>query len=151
MLGLTWEHVDFKESAVHVVRQLTRGQDGKYKFAPLPSKHLVRSVIVDKKLRDRLLRWKQDQEERGLLRKKDSFVCVEADGSPIRYHQFLYTMRKEGFTPQSIRRAYEDGASVTAAILKERLSMEELRTLQEAALSPAGLAAYFSGYEEICP
>ena len=152
MLGLTWEYVDFKESAVHVVRQLVKGRaDGKYKFAPLRSQHLVRSVIVDKKLREQLARWKQDQEERGLLRKKDSFVCVETDGSPIRYHQFVYTMRKEGFTPQSIRRAYEDGANETAAILKERLSMEEIRDLQEAALSPAGLAAYFSGYQGMCP
>ena len=39
-------------------------------------------------------------------------------------------MRKEGFTPQSIRKLYEDKASETAAILKEGFSMEEIRILR---------------------
>ncbi|MBQ9616514.1 MAG: hypothetical protein IJR38_09300, partial [Selenomonadaceae bacterium] len=66
--------------------------------------------------------------------------------SPINYNRFVYMMRKEGFTPQSIRKLYEDKASETAAILKERLSMEEIRLLQEAALSSAGIARYLESY-----
>ena len=39
-------------------------------------------------------------------------------------------MRKEGFTPQSIRKLYEDKAREVVAILKERLSLKEIGILQ---------------------
>ena len=55
-------------------------------------------------------------------------------------------MRKEGFTPQSIRKLYEDKASETAAILKERLSLREIGYLRaqllEGTLPPTQQQAY---------
>ena len=130
VLGLTWDHVDLKESTLHVTRQLVQSTGGKYKFTPLRSKNLVRDIRIDGKLKEQLARWRRDQKNRGLLRKKDSFVCVETDGSPIDYHRFAYMMRKEGFTPQSLRKFYEDKAREAVAILKERFSLKEIGILQ---------------------
>ena len=39
-------------------------------------------------------------------------------------------MRKEGFTPQSIRKLYEDKVREAVAILKERFSLKEIGILQ---------------------
>ena len=146
MMGLTWEYVDFKQNTLHIVRQLTQSVGSRSRFMPLRAESLARDICIDSKLKEQLVRWRRDQKSRGLLKKKDSFVCIETDGSPINYNRFVYMMRKEGFTPQSIRKLYEDKASETAAILKERLSMEEIRLLQEAALSSAGIARYLESY-----
>ena len=146
MMGLTWEYVDFKQNTLHIVRQLTQSVGSRSRFMPLRAESLARDICIDSKLKEQLVRWRRDQKSRGLLKKKDSFVCIETDGSPINYNRFTYMMRKEGFTPQSIRKLYEDKASETAAILKERLSMEEIRLLQEAALSSAGIARYLESY-----
>ena len=146
-LGLTWDYVNFKQNTLHVVRQLAQSTGDGYKFTPLRADSLVRDIRIDKKLKEQLARWRRDQKSRGLLKKKDSFVCIETDGSPINYHRFVYRMRKEGFTPQSLRKFHEDRASETATILKEKLSIEELRLLQEAALSSAGLAQYLESHE----
>ena len=148
MMGLTWEYVDFKQNTLHIVRQLNQSVGSRSRFMPLRAESLARDICIDSKLKEQLVRWRRDQKSRGLLKKKDSFVCIETDGSPINYNRFVYMMRKEGFTPQSIRKLYEDKASETAAILKERLSMEEIRLLQEAALSSAGIARYLEGYGE---
>ena len=39
-------------------------------------------------------------------------------------------MRKEGFTPQSIRKLYEDKAREAVAILKERFRLKEIGILR---------------------
>ena len=129
-LGLTWDYVDFKQNTLHVVRQLAQSTGDGYKFTPLRADSLVRDIRIDKKLKEQLARWRRDQKSRGLLKKKDSFVCIETDGSPINYHRFVYRMRKEGFTPQSLRRFYEDRASETDTLLRERFSLEEIGRLR---------------------
>ncbi len=132
MLGLTWDHVDLKYGCIHVVRQLVRQDADRYRLMPLRSANLVRDVVIDNELKRKLSRWRSDQKMRGLLKRgeKDAFVCIETDGSPINYDRFVYTLRKQGVTPRFLRKAYEDQANETAAILKERLSMEEIGTLR---------------------
>ena len=132
MLGLTWDHVDLKYGCIHIVRQLVHRKGGRYGFTPLRSASLVRDVVIDGRLKSQLSRWRSDQKMRGLLKRgeKDAFVCIETDGSPINYDRFVYTLRKQGVTPRFLRKAYEDQANETAAILKERLSMEEIGILR---------------------
>ena len=142
MLGLTWEHVDLKKSTLHVGRQLVQSTGSGYKFTPLRAESLVRDIRIDGKLKKQLARWRRDQKSRGLLRKKDSFVCIETDGSPINYQRFVYMMRKEGFTPQSLRKFYEDKANETVTILKERLSLAEIGYLREQLLEGVQQQAY---------
>ena len=146
MMGLTWEYVDFKQNTLHIVRQLTQSVGSRSRFMPLRAESLARDICIDSKLKEQLVRWRRDQKSRGLLKKKDSFVCIETDGSPINYNRFTYMMRKEGFTPQSIRKLYEDKASETAAILKERLSLREIGYLRaqllEGTLPPTQQQAY---------
>ena len=149
MMGLTWDYVDLERNSIHIVRQLDRLAGGKYKFSPLRAKSLVRDVVLGKELKEQLARWKRDQQLRGLLKEKNSFVCIETDGSPIHYDRFVYVLRKQGFTPQSLRKAHEDKAHETAEILRTRFSVEEIRRLQEAAISAAGIAQYAGASEAL--
>ena len=144
MLGLTWDHVDLKYGCIHVVRQLVRQDANRYRLMPLRSANLVRDVVIDNELKRKLARWRSDQKMRGILKRneKDALVCIETDGSPINYGRFTYALRKKGFTPQSLRRAYEENARAVTSLLQEKLSIGEIRLLQEAALSESGRIAY---------